>query len=456
MCGPPSSTLHVETPVRHTAQPLLLRDGLNLSPNHEQNAPRIYYGWVIVGVVVVSGVVAAAGTLAVNGVFLKPIPEEFGWSRATYSGATGIGTLIGALLALAAGPLIDRWGPRWPMVVGFLVVGGTFMGLASVTDLGEFYAYQVTGRAAHMGLLSVGLMSTIPKWFVAARGRAVAVGSVGSGIGILGFPLFAQIMITAFDWRFAATVLGWMVWGLALPPIVLFLRRKPEDMGMLPDGKLLQVLVSGRASSPTGGAHRETSFGLTQVLRHPSFYLLALATTSGFMAFTATFFHMVPYLTDKGFEPVAAVTVVAVWSGSATVGTLVTGFYLDRYDSRLMLAWQLGLAGGAYLILLGLNSILTLLIWAVAYGFIQGGMVTTQLVIFANYYGRHHLGSIRGVTMPAFALGNAVGATGSALVFDITGSYLSVFWAFAGVSVIGTVAALCARKPLPVETGGEV
>jgi len=339
------------------------------------------------------------------------------------------------------------------MVVGFLIVGGTFLGLASVTELGEFYAFQVTGRAAHMGLLSVGLMSTIPKWFVAARGKAVALGSVGNGIGILGFPLFAQILINAFDWRFAATVLGWVVWALALPPIVLFLRRRPEDMGMLPDGKPLQVASSSSISSAAEGANAETSFGLAQVLRHPSFYLLALATTTGFTAFTATFFHMVPYLTDKGFEPVAAVTVVAVWSGSATVGSLVTGFYLDRYDSRLMLAWQLGLAGGAYIILLALNSIFTLIIWAVAYGFIQGGMITTQLVIFANYYGRHHLGSIRGVTMPALALGNAAGATGSALVFDISGSYLPVFWAFAALNLIGMVAAMSARKPVQIAIG---
>jgi MFS family permease len=426
---------------------------LNSPPNHQQSAPRIYYGWVVVAVVIVSGVAASAGTLAVNGVFLKPITEEFGWSRATYSGATAMGTLIGALLALGAGPLVDRWGPRWPMVVGFLIVGGTFLGLASVTELGEFYAFQVTGRAAHMGLLSVGLMSTIPKWFVAARGKAVALGSVGNGIGILGFPLFAQILINAFDWRFAATVLGWVVWALALPPIVLFLRRRPEDMGMLPDGKPLQVASSSSISSAAEGANAETSFGLAQVLRHPSFYLLALATTTGFTAFTATFFHMVPYLTDKGFEPVAAVTVVAVWSGSATVGSLVTGFYLDRYDSRLMLAWQLGLAGGAYIILLALNSIFTLIIWAVAYGFIQGGMITTQLVIFANYYGRHHLGSIRGVTMPALALGNAAGATGSALVFDISGSYLPVFWAFAALNLIGMVAAMSARKPVQIAIG---
>ena len=335
------------------------------------------------------------------------------------------------------------------MVVGFLVVGGTFLGLASIKDLDEFYVYQVAGRAAHMGLVSVGLMSTIPKWFVASRGTAVALGSVGNGIGILGFPLLTQLLINAYDWRFAATVLGWAVCALALPPILLLLRRRPEDMGMLPDGKSLQSASSWTPSIVAEDAAMEHSFGLTQVLRHPSFYLLVLATTSGFTAVTATFFHIVPYLTDKGFEPVVAVTVVAVWSGSATAGTVVTGFYLDRYDSRLVLAWQLGLAAGAYIIMLSLNSIPSLITWAIAYGFITGGMMTTQQVIFANYYGRHHLGSIRGVIMPAFALGNAIGATGSALVFDISGSYVSVFWIFAALNLIGMIAAMSARKPAP-------
>lgn len=396
---------------------------------------------------------AAAGTLAVNGVFLKPITEEFGWSRATYSGATGIGTLIGAVFALGAGPLVDRWGARWPLVVGFLILGGTFIALASVTGLGQFYVLQVTGRAVHMGVLSVGLMSTIPRWFVAARGKAVALGSVGYSIGILGFPFLAQILISAFDWRFAASVLGWVLWALAVPPIALFLRRRPEDSGMLPDGRPLMVAVSADSSFPARDIREEASFRLTEVLRHSSFYLLALATTFGFMAFTATFFHMIPYLTDKGFDPMAAVTVVAVWSASAGAGTLLTGFFLDRYDSRLMLAWQLGVMGVAYGTLLLLNSILMLTVWGVAYGFIQGAMVTTQQVIFANYYGRDHLGSIRGVVMLAFALGNAASATGSALIFDITDSYIPVFWAFAGLNVIGMFAAMFARKPASMAIG---
>jgi len=419
----------------------------------QKRAPRFYYGWVIVGVMVVSNMAAAAGTLAVNGVFLKPITEEFGWSRATYSGATGIGTLIGAVLALGAGPLVDRWGARWPLVAGFLILGGTFIALASVTGLGQFYVLQVTGRAVHMGVLSVGLMATIPRWFVAARGKAVALGSVGYSIGILGFPFLAQILISAFDWRFAAFVLGWVLWALAVPPIALFLRRKPEDTGMLPDGRPLRVAVSADSSFPARDIRDEASLRLTEVLRHSSFYLLAVATTIGFMAFTATFFHMIPYLTDKGFDPMVAVTVVAVWSGSAGVGTLLTGFFLDRYDSRLMLAWQLGVMGVAYGALLLLNSILALTVWGAIYGLVQGAMVTTQQVIFANYYGRDHLGSIRGVVMLAFALGNAASATGSALIFDITDSYIPVFWAFAGLNVIGMFAAMFARKPASMATG---
>ena len=408
--------------------------------------PRLYYGWVVVGVIVIVSIAAAAGTLAVNGIFLKPITEEFGWSRATYSGATGIGTVLGAGLAMGAGVLVDRWGPKWLMVTGFIVLGITYIGLAYVSDLTQFYVLQIAGRAAHMGVISVGLLSTIPKWFVAARGKAVALGSLGNAIGIVAFPFFAQILINVAGWRFAAATLGWVLMAIAMPPVIMFLRRRPEDIGLNPYGIVSDdEKQPNRAPAPS--PMEEKSMKIALVLRHPSFYLITFGTTAGFMAFTATFFHIVPYLTDEGIDPVAAVTVVAVWSACAGVGTIVTGFVLDRYDSRVMLALQLAVGALSYGLLLLLSSVAALVIWAVVYGFTQGALVTTQQVIYANYYGRNHLGSIRGFVMPAFALGNAAGATGSALIFDLSGSYIPVFWGFAIINLFGVVAAILAKPP---------
>lgn len=411
-------------------------------------ARKIYYGWVIVAVIIIANTAQAGGTLAVTGIFLKPITEEFGWSRAVFSGATGVGTILGAALALAAGPVVDRWGARWPLVIGFLILGGTFIRLGSMSGLGEFYFLQVAGRAAHMGVLSVGLMSTIPKWFIASRGKAVALGTVGNAVGIVGFPVVAQVLITAFDWRVAAQSLGVALLAIALPPILLFLRRRPEDMGMAPDGRpLITAATPGEMNMEERRAGGEGSMRIGQVSRHSSFYLLTFASTVGFMGVTATFFHMVPYLTDKGFAPGAAVSVVATWSAGAGVGSVVTGFFLDRFDARVMIALQLWAAAALYALLTPLGILPTLIVWAVVYGFVQGGMITTQQVLFANYYGRRHLGSIRGVVMLAMALGNAAGATGSALVFDVTDSYISVFWAFAVLNGAGAAAAMVARKP---------
>lgn len=406
---------------------------------------RVYYGWVVVLVVIVANAAQAGGTLAVTGIFLKPITEEFGWSRAVFSGATGVGTLIGALIALAAGPIVDRWGPKWPLTIGFLILGGTFIRLGSVSGLGEFYVLQIAGRAAHMGVLSVGLMSTIPKWFIVHRGKAVAIGTAGNAVGIIGFPVVTQALITAFEWRVAAEALGWALIAIALPPIILLLRRRPEDMGMAPDGRALIGGADGNGVSPS--VADDSSMRLSQASRHFSFYLLIFASTAGFMAVTATFFHIVPYLTDSGFAPDAAVAIVAIWSGAAGIGSLVTGFFLDRFDSRLMLASQLGIAAAAYAFLLPLNALELLIIWAIGYGLIQGAMITTQQVLFANYYGRRYLGSIRGVMMLAMAVGNAVGATGAALVYDRAESYVAVFWAFVFLNGAGAVAAIMARKP---------
>ena len=93
--------------------------------------PRLYYGWVVVGVVALVGFAQSADTLPVLSVFLKPITEDFGWSRSVFTGAITIGTFLGGLLALGVGPFLDRFGGRWSLVVAFAILGGTLVLLAA-------------------------------------------------------------------------------------------------------------------------------------------------------------------------------------------------------------------------------------------------------------------------------------------------------------------------------------
>ena len=144
---------------------------------------RLYYGWVIVAVVAVMGFTLSAETFNVLGVFLKPLTQEFGWSRSDFAGATSLGSLMGGVIALGIGPMMDRFGARVALVLSLGILGAVFVLMVWMTSLWEFYALQVTGRMLNNGVLGVASSIIIPKWFIAKRGRAVALGGLGSGLG---------------------------------------------------------------------------------------------------------------------------------------------------------------------------------------------------------------------------------------------------------------------------------
>jgi MFS family permease len=161
-----------------------------------QSPPRprrgLYYGWVIVATLAVINVAETAEFNPVMGVFLKPITEELGWSRATFAGAVSLGTQGGGLLALLVGPLLDRWGPRWILFVGFVVLGATIMGMAAMQALWHFYGLMFTGRAVVSGAIAITTGVVISNWFIRRRGRAMALSTTGTHIGNAIMPLFVQ------------------------------------------------------------------------------------------------------------------------------------------------------------------------------------------------------------------------------------------------------------------------
>ena len=115
----------------------------------------IYYGWTIVGVMVLGGFTHSAETFPILGVFLKPITEEFGWTRSQFTGAMTIGTVLGSIVAMGTGPMLDRFGGRWLMALGFAVLGSSFLLMGGMTTIWHFYVLQAMGRMFHMGILAL-------------------------------------------------------------------------------------------------------------------------------------------------------------------------------------------------------------------------------------------------------------------------------------------------------------
>ena len=420
----------------------------------KQYQPGFYYGWVIVFVIGLAGFTQSAESFPVLGVFLKPITEEFGWSRTVFTGSMTIGTLCGGLIALVVGPLIDRFGARWTLAVAFTILGTTLILMAFIDALWQFYALQIIGRMLTMGVTGLAFSVVVPKWFIQKRGRAVALSGLGQRFGSTVTPLYVQLLVSMGSWRLASAVAGILVWVMSLIPVAIFLRRQPEDMGLLPDGASLDSqnpIDSSESKQPVFATSKEVSFTLRDVLHLRSFYLLVIAFSLVFMAAPALNLHMIPLMTDKGISAGVAVAAVAIMSVGAGVGSLVSGFLAEKFGARLTLVSIFILMAIGYISLLTVQVAWHGIAWSVYYGLSNGGMFILQQVIFADYYGRESLGSIRGVVWPVQMAFNAAGPFLASVVYDVTGDYVVIFSTFAALILISGLLVYLAKPPNGVD-----
>jgi sugar phosphate permease len=420
------------------------------SPRGTRRKPRFFYGWIIVAVVAAGMFTQQAETFNVLSVLVKPMSDEFGWSRTTFGGAMALGTLFGGVVALFLGPLMDRFGPRVALTIAFAVLGAVFMLTALITTLWEFYVLQVVARMMTSGVIGVASAIIIPKWFIEKRGRAVALGSVGAQAGAAITPLYVQILVSVSGWRLAVLVAGIAIWVVSLLPTALFMRRQPEDIGLLPDGAQPRDETSdGRSGAPRNDLREpEASLPLSVVRRLPSFYLLTAAVSMTWLIRTGVTLHFIPYFTDHGFSPAIAVLVLATYSTTGMAGALIWGVSADRFGARLSFVVDCLLIGmGLLLLLVAATSMLAAFAWAAFWGITLTGSITLQRVIYADYYGRRHLGSIQGLVTLVQTIAQAIGPIAGGLAYDVSGSYVPAFSAFAIAGFAASVFVFLARPP---------
>jgi MFS family permease len=412
-----------------------------------KRSPRLYYGWIIVAAMALMGFTQSAETFNVLGVFLKPLTQEFGWSRSDFAGATSLGSLLGGVIALGIGPMMDRFGARVALVLSLTILGAVFLLMVWMTSLWQFYALQVTGRMLSNGVLGVASSIIIPKWFIAKRGRAVAVGGLGTGLGNTFTPLYTQLLVSTRGWRSAAATVGGAIWAISLLPVAIFLRRQPEDLGLLPDGAQPDADPRRAGGAPVSRA-AETSYPLREVVRFSSFYLLVASVCTTWFIRTGITLHMIAYFTDRGLTPGMAVMALAVNSACAGVAGIGWGLSAERYPARKSLTVGSLLVGAGLLLLMRVDSGPEALLWGVYWGMAQASSNTLQRVIFADYFGRRHLGAIQGVVRSVQTVAQALGPLVAALAYDGSGSYQPVFLVFAAAAVVGAVCVFAARPPV--------
>ena len=408
---------------------------------------RFFYGWVIVGVATLAMFAATLTGGAGFSVFIQPMATDLGWSRSILAGALSAGTVVGALVAPLFGRLVDRYGARFALTASGLAIAGTLAGVAGVrTELAFFVLYGLA-RAVDMGALNIAVTTAVSNWFVRRRGRALGIAMTGNALGVMLLVPLTQWLIEGPGWRTAWLVVG-VGTGLALAACAaLLLRRRPEDLGLQPDGDAAPP-HEGTARAAAG----EVVWTAGMAARSRAFWLLILASAATHLAVSGLTTHQVAVLIENGIPPAAAAGAVSLYGLAWAVGSLIWGFVIDRLTARRSLALASLLIGGCAVGVLAVRDPLWVVPYALVYGLANGAKEALDAVVWADYFGRHSVGAIRGLSRPVVVGAGALGSFGGGLGYDLTGSYTGAVLTLALIAIAGAGAALAARPPIATGT----
>jgi len=401
-----------------------------------------FYGWLLVAIAFITMALGVNARTAFSLLF-PAILDEFGWDRGVAAGAFSFGFLVSAVVTPFVGRLMDLRGPRVVVELGVLTMGAGMI-LASIV-CEPWQLYLTLGALVGGGvncLAYTGQSLYLTNWFVRRRGLALSIAFSGVGVGsITILPWFAW-MIGSAGWRTACVAFGILLIVL-LGPVNLLLRRRPEDMGLRPDGLVSNDVSSDQVGNVVDRAWAAVNWTLWRALRTRRFWWLAVGYFGGLFSWYAVQVHQTKYLIEIGFGPGEAAWALGLVSLVAVPGQVVLGHLSDRIGREWV--WMIGNLGFVicYLCLIGLRSAPTLLLlnlMVIAQGTFGYSLTSVMGPIPAEIFEGPHFGSIFGTLMVAAILGGAAGPWVAGIVYDATGSYSAAWWMAIGFSLLSVLA----------------
>jgi MFS family permease len=344
------------------------------------------------------------------------------------------------------GVLTDRLGARRIILSGFLILGAGLVSLSLIQNLLSFYiAFLVIFTGAGLAGF-IPLMAAINHWFQRRRATAMAIGLTGTNIGGLLVPALAW-SITKVGWRTTALVMGIAIWALAFP-VTRFIRNRPEEYGLYPDGEPPETSQRDAASDQEiAEEDSEQNFTVGQAVRTTAFWAITVTHGFGATAFTTIAIHIVPALTDTGMSLTMAGVVVAVYTSTGVVFQLVGGFLGDRLPKPPLIAFFIATQGLGILIVAFNSSVPGAFLFAVVFGMGFGGRVPLLTAIRGDYFGRKSFATILGVSQLPMNLIMMGAPVLAGYLFDLQGTYRVPFVGLTVLNLMGAVLILVARKP---------
>ena len=416
-----------------------------------------YYGWLILGMTSLATFGATGVSQVVMGGIQVYITDDTGWDLSTISYAATAGTLGSGVIAPFIGRLADRHGPRLLMPAGLLVAGVCFLLLSGVNSVWQFYAAYVVSRAVSNTVL-IGLVprTAAVNFFRRRRNIVLALLSTFRPIaGAINIQIFALIAIALSQtWREGFLYLG--IFNLVLiAPVVLLMRRRPEDIGLLPDGMQgtppTQPSPGGRGN-PATSPPSETSWTVREAARTRTYWFIVATACVGTLASSSVGFSLVPYLVEDAGLSVAAAAGVLSFGTVLSIANVGWGILSDRFTPRRCLMVTMVGAGALLAFLTLVDSLAEALAFALVWGVFSGAVGSMENLMLAQYYGRDSYGSLLGLFSPFQTTALGFGPTLAALLREISGTYTLLYVVMVGAYLASAVLLYMARQPMRVQT----
>lgn len=419
----------------------------------------MFYGWVIVAVSFMGNWITAPLNPVVFSIFIVPIRDDLQTNLSTLAWCITVRMVSAGVSAPILGNLVDRYGARWLGVACSAWAGACLIALSFAPSIGWMYVLFFVSGFAGFGVFGGGqILTGVPpaNWFIAKRGRAVSYAMTGGGLGTASWVVISAFLVSTIGWRDAWLLYGIMIPVVLVPAYGILMRRRPEDVGLHPDGADASVLdapAAARAGAPAAAV--EVNFTLREALRTPTLWVSVAAFTSYTLATNGILFLRVPFWSDLGIGAGIIGVAVATDPFVVMLCTLLFGYLAERYPVRFITA-----SGGVWRCLSMVALVFTLpsagwvFLHNITWGVGSAGMGTGQNLLIPAYFGRAAQGAIRGFTAPIMIGAGALSPPLMGYIID-AGVRIQTVFTVTGATMLAAGAVFIFLKPPPPPVRGD-
>ena len=408
--------------------------------------PGLFYGWWIIAAGTAILFVSSGIGFYGHGVILDPLRTQHGWSKATISSAITLYFFFTGVFGLLIGRLIDKYGPKWCLVIGAVVIGSGFVFLSLISATWQLYAIYLFMSLGFSCTSLVPVNTLITNWFIRKRGFAMSLTNTGLSLGGIVLVPLAVYMISHWGLQMTLPILGAIFWIVIIPTALFFIKQRPSDLNQFPDGKPPEESGNERTNSALNVETQMRVWTRRQAVRTMAFWAIVVAFLMALGGQIAFLVHQVSFLSQY-LGTAGAATAVSITASASIAGRLFLGTFVDRCDKRYVTMVCFLIQGIAVISLAHYNHVVILYLGTFAFGLTMGSIIMLQSLITGECFGLISFATVSGIAGLFTMSGAAFGPMLAGFIYDATASYRMAFTIFAVLSMIAIIVIYFAKPP---------